>query len=280
MGVILVQEIWSGRQGSQRENSHREYTRVFRVHTNSPHTASSEVRGALGVPSRWDIYAPPSGEADPDALCMRLQAKHDQEDPYTWLVTAEYTTDNPITKPPVIRWKTVRFTKPFVKTVGDLPVQNSAKQPFDPPHEIEDFRLSLTIARNEIVFDPHLVRPYLGSINREPFWGFAENLVRLSNISAEKIGELDEQYWVVTYEFEIRPDETWTVRLLDRGYYLFNSASGKADKPVVDMFGKPMSSPALLDGSGGQLAYTGTPVFLEFDAYPDMDFAELNLPEG
>ena len=77
-------------------------------------------------------------------------------------------------------------------------------------------------------------------------------------------------YWRLTYQFHLNVIDTFTAKILDRG---FRKANGRM---ILGPDGRPPTEPALLDGSGNPLAIGGTPVFREFQIYPGRNFSVFN----
>lgn len=301
MSVVSVKEIWNGRAGSEDDKAERTYTRVYRVITNSTFTSSLSVRYALGIPKRFDVYADADGTMDAGAFVKSVK-EHQTDDPYVWEVAVEYSSvlehpaeggEDPLSRPSEIKWGTTKFTKPAEMTADDLDISgglalpiviaptailNSADCIFDPPPEFEDFRLTLSITRNEAAFDPIKIGGFIGTVNLKSFFGFDPREVRCTGISAERVYEKGIFYWKVSYEFEIRAGEgvtAWQSNILDRGYMEYD---GPALVAIVDNLLKPVPEPALLDGEGQALVKGDDPVFLHFTIYSPMDFDLLYLP--
>jgi hypothetical protein len=283
MAVIAVNEIWNGRKGTSNEKGEREYTRSFRVITDNALTSSVSVRNAAGIPRLFDVYADLGGDVDTGAVVRRI-TETQTEEPWVWEVLVEYSSNvqfefndvNPLLRPTEIKWGVNRFTRPFNRDLNLQPVRNSAGTAFDPLPEMDDIRLALTLTRNEASFDASVAEDYINSVNADIFFGSEPGKVKCSSISAERAFDKNTFYWKVTYEFEIK-GLGWAFYLLDQGYM----EKGTAPNTLVamrDQFGAVLTSPTLLDGAGHKLAAGADPVYLTFDAYPSLPFANLRLP--
>jgi hypothetical protein len=283
MPVIGVREIWAGRNGSADDKGVREYTRVFRVETNNAGDGPLTVRAGTGIPLLFSAYADANGAADPGAKLKRLSEEQDADNPYLWTVTCEYSSrlenpdefhENPLLRPSEIRWSSAKYQKPVTEDVLGFPVQNSAKDPFDPPPEIDDTRIQLEITRNEAAFTPALALDFQDKTNNDVFFGAAPGIVKCDSIEADSQYENGLVFWRVTYRFSFRFDG-WTLALLDQG---FRQLTGGQKKEILDDEGKRISAPWPLHPDGSRMASSGTPLFREFTVYQSRNFASLGLP--
>lgn len=161
---------------------------------------------------------------------------------------------------------------------GDA-VLNSAGAPFDPPIEVEEGNLGVTITFNVRTFDAGDIRRFKGAINATTWRGQDARTVKCVDLGASQNFEAGVWYWEVTAKLEFSPPgEPWNPkRVLDRGAWCWRS--GKESR-VRDKQGNPIGQ-ALLDGGGAQLAYTAPPAappvpkYRNVYAYREEDFDEL-----
>lgn len=284
MAVTTVTETWNSRRGSVGERNLTEYTRSFQVLTDDARTAQVSVLNAPGLPRRYDSYQDADGNQDLNAVCKALEARQDQDDPTTWVVEASYGTlepgdESPLLRPTEIEWGSNKFTKVLTQANDGTPVKNSAGESFDPPLEVEEYRLTLKFVRNEANYDPNVLGVFFNTTNMTAWYGFQPNEVVCRGISASRQYEKGSYYWKVTYEFEAKPGEgnlAWAFRVLDQGYFELDVSGNKL--LIRDKFLAPLTAPALLDGTGKKLAAGAAPVFLNVFAYKGRDFNTLNLP--
>lgn len=303
IGTISVEESYEDRDCSAELQGERTYRRKLWASTSSALIGQLEVRFANSVPRLGDAYVSASGAFDSAAYCKRVSVRQRNESPYEWAIEAEYSTIpttntpggssqspgsgpgaapgesemHPLSRPAEVRWgrrEVVRVAEAALLPAGNLEaVRNSAGQPFDPPPEKEEVRRTLTVVRNQASYDPVGTLLYENAINLKAWLGFEKETVLCKGITADRQHEKGVFFQRVTYEFEINR-RTWTKKILDAGYY--ELVAGEL-KLIRDKFGNPLSSPALLDGTGLKLPDGDDPVYLEFDLYDLADFSLLGL---
>lgn len=287
MAVVDVSEIWNGRFGSEDEKAIRQYARVFRVITDSILTGPAEVSVGNGLPRRFDAYQDASGYTDTLAIAQSIDIRQ-TDDPFTWEVVCHYSnrTDepalgetDPISRPTEIEVDFEQFQRVAENDIKGNPIYNSAGERFDPPAEMDDSRPVIIMTRIEASLDYATLLQYQDAVNSKPWLGFAAKTVKL-RIKARRHYENNVYYWQITYTFSIRWD-TWELKTLDQGYFFLDSNGNR--QMITDKFGQPLAAPALLDGSGNQLAYSVVAkkfnsIFLVWDVYNSIDFNLLNLP--
>lgn len=301
MSVIATSEIHEGRDGSIDEGSVRRFTRTFRVRTDNPYDGPLTVLVQSSVPRVGDFYAEQSGAVDTGSRCRSVTPTQDQNERTEWMVRCEYSSErpaqsidtqqgrvdpaewveNPLLRPATYRWGTSATTRVVDKAellqddlswLVDQPVANSAGYKFDPPPEIEEFNLTLSVVRNEAIFDPFVAYQYTGAINTDVFLGlFAADVARCLGITGESQFENGSYFWRVSYEFEFRFGG-WYLVLLDAGYV---DSAGEVFMDATN--GVPRSDPTLLDGAGAELGDPTAPVFRTFRAIRQLPFSPLNI---
>jgi hypothetical protein len=289
--AIIVREVHHSRGGSINDRGEVEYTRTFQAITSDLTIGPALIRLATGIPRRYDIYVDADGTIDTSAYCKSVEVSAGSE-PFDWRVSCKYSSklgdpeqaeENPLLRPADIDWGNGKFTTVATRDRDGNAILNSAEEPFDPPVEREDIRLTLKISRNEAFYDANVQLDYFNTTNEDTWFGLFPGQAKCAGISASRKYEKGEFHWRVVYEFELLPAEdattagvAWAKRLLDQGWYKLG-ASGKKEQ-IVDKYSKPLSAPRLLDGAGGELAIGGTPVFRTFYLYESRAFNDLNLP--
>lgn len=280
MGIIEVREKREGRRSTQDLSWRRTYTRVFQVIT-TPETGSQTVRTGLPV-AIGDVYSY-GAEIDSATYCTSIEVACDEKSGKSWTATVGYSAidpsirpQNPLDMQPEVAWGWAQFQRAVFEDRNGDPILNSAKDYFDPPISRDDSRPILGLIRNQATFNQDLADSLRDHVNDAPWWGAAAGKVKISNITAHRVfsPEIGDYYWQATYEFAFNRDG-WATKVLDQGFRQLNGA-GTAQVPIFKD-GVPVGSPALLDGSGHALAVSGTPVFLEFDVYPETDFSLLGF---
>ena len=287
--ILSANEIWNGRQASVDTKNVRNYTRTFRIITDSMLDGPFQVTAIPPpFPVLFGFYSDPAGGIDLGALCNKITPRQTDE-PFVWEVTCEFSSkidnpeqaqdgsaqQNPLLRPPVVKWSMAKFQRPVDQDNDGSPIVNSAGERFDPPIEIDDSRPVLHISRNEATVDPSLIVQYQDAVNADTFFGCDPGTAKMDSICAESAFENGVFYWKFEYEIHFRFDG-WAVQPLDQGYH--HLVSGVPSVNRDPQSGNPYPAPRLLDGAGNMLGSGGTPVFLSFDVYNSLPFAPLSLP--
>lgn len=300
MAVIEISELYS-RSGDINQGWLRTYHRQFQVITNfapdGPVTVRAALSGIYGIfPGQYYWNSPVfkwvtgdnpidkalATETDPFAFVHRIQPTCTTVDGKQWLVDVDYgpydptlNSESPLDNRTQKAWSFAQDTEIVDVDANGNAVMNTAGDLFDPPIERDRSRPILTVARNELTFDPSLAALYKDKVNADPFLGYDPGQVKCSNISATEewypgIGI----YYRVNYEFHFNTDDGgWQRKILNAGYRRLKSGSRR--QILID--GLPAHSPVPLGNDGDVLPPSGTPVFLTFDIYPSVPFSPLNI---
>lgn len=293
-----VIEVWDGRSGEVNSRRERNYTKHFLVAVETATMGFELVRLATGVPRPWNSYVSASGAVDLFCFCDSVTGRQKQEDPFLWQVDAHYSNiiprpdihaiENPLLRPAEISYDGLPVTVPALYDRNGGVVANSAGVPFDPPLETEEYRLSIVIRRNQLVYDAIGYLKYFNSVNDKPFLGFPKGMVKCAKITGSRQYENGVFHWPTTFEFHVRlnrdlqqedpNEESWAAKVLDQSWYELSGPNDGTLKAVRDNFtGALATSPRLLDGSGHVLPVGGSPVFRYFDLLRSKDFNALLL---
>jgi hypothetical protein len=146
-------------------------------------------------------------------------------------------------------------------------IQNSAKQTVVTTIPYSD--ITFSAVKNlaaQIDYDA-----YYNKVNDDVYQGYAAKRLLLTGVSQQFTEELYEgeviQYYRATYTFELNIKrtsdvnelDTWEQRILDEGTAILNGTDIEAAR---DRFNTLLTNNQKLDGSGGLLSPSGTPVFL------------------
>lgn len=153
-------------------------------------------------------------------------------------------------------------------------VVNSAGEFFYDPITVNYHERQIRISRKEYRNPLSMAMSYTDRINSTAIWGFPAYTLKLT---VEHSFDSKDFGWNVTYVFETRWD-TWWSYPLDQG---FKEIKDGLLVPILDDDGSPISTPALLDGSGHQLSSGGSPVYPSdpFKGYLTANFNGLRLPQ-
>ncbi|MFO0798987.1 MAG: hypothetical protein U0804_16080 [Gemmataceae bacterium] len=284
MGILSVEELHDGRDGSLSEGMERTYTRRFRVRTDTKLVGPLEVVFAPGIPRIGEAYRSfRTNEVDSLSLCRRVAPSQDPGDWFTWLVDAQYDTrggdprsipDNPgqpgsgggsgqagdpSLDPPVITYDTQDRDRVLVKDLGDpdsvvvanrtpRPILNSANQPFDPVPTIEDGYTVVTFERNEPALNRGRLNRFRYATNKDAWNGEQPGRWLCRPITASRVFKGGLEFYRFRYTFWLagEDDPDWDdLELLDQGLCRL----GNDNEPVPIMRnGHPVSSPVMLNG--------------------------------
>jgi hypothetical protein len=307
--AINIREIWSGRVGQVNDEQIREYKRIFRILTDSVFDGPETIIATPGVPKKWSIYREPNGVFDLLARCRAVDAHHDQDDPYQWLVEASYTTRrlgnlarrrtelekprmasdkqddsvNPLQRPTIIKYSWVNAQRNPDQDVFGGAIRNSAGQRIV-GLTADDSYVQLQFLRNEMTPNFTLWGMYRRAVNLTPFFGMNPAEAKFMSITADEQFEAEMLYYAVTYTIGYKPisldnPHGWQKRVLDQGTAQLD-ANGKL-APIYDSHNRVITGMSLLDGNGKRLPDTvpaPAAVYLDFYVYDALDFNVFNLP--
>jgi hypothetical protein len=308
MAVVLMTEDPDGAEGGWDNLWRRTYTRVYRVECSSRYDDEYTIRTTLdsnGVPVvprvgvAFRIHGPWSGGPvnvsavrDAGAFVQGHRYKRERAGPNpdgcTWLVTVDYGpydtsvfTQSPTDWPTKIAFTAQQYERViWVDQAGDA-ILNSAGDRFADPVTIDDSRPIITVTRNvpALGFDATLPDTYRDKVNLNTWNGFGAKIVKCNSIVTGQPtydSNGGTYYYELTGVFEFNRD-TWKKTILDQGYSTISLLDSTKRNKMLGDDGQPVSDPGLLNGSGRRLAVSGTPVFLEFDVYPAVDFSPLGI---
>lgn len=224
-------------------------------------------------------------------LCREINFKQDSKAPRKWNIDATYSSEplsqsereseveNPLERPAKVTWKTNQYRKPFIKDRDGKACMNSAGDFFDPPPEKDASHWTVAVTKN-VPAVPQFILDYEDAINSNSFSiqgvPVGPGKAKLMDLS---IGEIQAEggftFLPFAYTMELRR-EGWTQSELDQG---MRYKDGSDRKAIMDDHkpSRPITSPKLLDGSGGVLA-NPTPdnaKFIDLEPYVEKNFAVL-----
>lgn len=298
MAIVWVREDFEGRKASINFDVVRRYTRVFKVLTDNRRDDGGTVGIADGIPRLYTPYLAPNGTFDFGATVREVNPEPSPDTPFLWIVTVEYSSEtsggkggekrtrpdpsgqgqqpekNPLLRPPEVSWSGQKYRKPMPADIGGTPIVNPAGDPYDPPVEADDTRLTLTISRNEAAYNAAYFADFFDAMNEDDFWGFGPLKWKCNLINGSLQFEENTYYWRVTYEFGLRL-ETWDEQVVARGFHKKTNVAGTyTNAAILDPYGIPVSQPVLLDATGGP---TTVPYIQTFRIYRRQRFSRLGL---
>jgi hypothetical protein len=307
MAIKSITESWEGRKSWETAD---EITalRIFTVEFDEKDDPLARPLLALNATTP-ELSIPQYGNQHPynrDLFVIGKDVKA-KEGAFVYEVTCNYSTlyietekqKNPLNQKPEISWTFATSNEPIdmaiamiePKQVPNVPILNSALEPFDPPITEDQHDLVLRYVRNERTFYPMTALQYKGSVNADMFLGAPPGTVMCTVFDGDKI--YDDRwgnYYRITYEFQFRLKEVngkkygWLRRILDQGYRELTYAA-VGDEPewenIVDKNGNQVSQPVPLDGTGLEQKYKGVypppGIYLVFQTREKIPFSPLNI---
>jgi hypothetical protein len=240
MALNLIGEVFD--RGADEQSGSLTTQRVFLVQVTAKESGVL-VLGASGLPAINDTHPD-----NANIYCQKRSAskKNDTED--VWQVACSYapntesfTTSPGETKPwdlpPFgISFSSIAYNKVLKEAyqTGDTrgnptkAVLNSAKDPFDPPAEIEVFNLAIKFSYNIRFFNVTMIRDFIGTVNSANYSVIDISVPaqkgKINALSAQKLdvkdadGNYDYSYYQVDVEIEIS-EKDYISRLLDIGFH-------------------------------------------------------------
>lgn len=181
------------------------------------------------------------------------------------------TIVNPLTLPPKVTHGG-STEQSFITTKdrnGD-PIVNTVGEPFIDRPAIPKGFYEITITRNEFPLAPGLYLNLAYHVNATSWRG---SLARYWLCTSIRHGELmvdgPFSYFEVSYSFAYNRS-SWDVEILNAG---LNFNKGGSRKPILDLFGNPVTTPVPIIESGtAAMALGGTPHYRTFRLYPEVEF--------
>lgn len=288
MAVVgFAKEMPEGRRAAFLENNRRQYTRVFRVVTDTPFDGAQTAKWAVGVPGPYADYIT-QNEVDLNCKVVRITPQQASNSRLIWYVTVDYDTEferkdgDPFAEPPKIAFDFEPFREPLpgvplevevfespgLVEGGVVPptesyitnwgsgIVNSAGEPFNPPAERDAARPIVTYTRNEPNFSVATAVRYINSVNRTAWSGLQSRQALIKGIRSQRqirlnstFGQSDIVFWETTYVFALKR-ETWDLQLLNIGSYSLSQAATFDEEGNVSNAGQIAKVPAP-DGAGG-----------------------------
>ena len=263
MAVVAVTII---REEYARQGAIRTGTRVYQVQvdglTDDAESVLSADDGTTAVDEVGDAWS-----ATSTATCKSQKAGAFNEDQLTYEVTCEYSSkseeevEDPLSRPNQYSYTSEQLTEPYFRDTDDLPVTNSAGEPYDELPQREVSRGTITITRNVASYSDVAAEGFRGLINSSDVTinGATYNARKLRITGYNASGPNEENgvtFWTETITIA-KNAAGWDHLLEDRGRNELDS--GKL-KPILDAHGEAVELPYPLDGAGAaKAAPTDTP---------------------
>jgi len=305
MAIDLFEELWQERKGTLDKSYQNTFSRSFIVHTDTLEQTDISIYDAIyahaSCPQIGDLFP-----GDDDSYAQSVNISPEQDDPQTWKVTIEYSS-NPdaassspsgSTPPPAVETQqagqkpadreaepTLRppdFKVNFVSFPYIVPnINNSAGDPFVPPITVEKFRPVFSIGCNVSTIDSYDLATYIGKVNSSTVTfstgtGCTLRILaktgKIKNINTELLLEGSYQYWRLTYEIEINtsldPVDGETVIGWDMHLLDMGYRIRKDDGERAPIFegGVKITQPVRLNGAGKKAAANAANSYIVFSS--------------
>lgn len=277
MGVVRCDRIEDA-EGDRTFDGNLTLSDNYEVEVDSLSDEVSTVLAASGLPQMLSIH--PSGVP---ALCVRHAPSKIPDSLFLWKVRVDYSrrlfgnadlnagtgtpydasgaTNNPLLRPPRLKFSTVRYQVSMEKDYDGKVIQNSARERYDPPIMVDRAYLALNIQRNLANWIPANMAGFMFSTNIDPWLGFAQDEILLDELEAEPMWENGFFHWQASARFLFNPitvispglgtsEGGWFKRVLDAGFMELK-ADFSQRRIIKD--GQFPSRPVLLNGAGNQL---------------------------
>jgi hypothetical protein len=285
MAVTSADEIHDGRDGefeSSKTGSVRQYTRVFRVKTDSNYDEAKTVKAVcppIGAVYPYDAFA----------RCRRVRASNTSFSKRVWIVTCHYSTgteieENPLADPAEIEWVTENYQRIYVKDQAGHWICTTAGELYDPPVEGDDARWTIRIKKN-VVAVPTWILTYRNAVNSAAVT--VDGVViaaRCAKLSSIRISPVQERNDINFRSLEMgihTNSETWDKFIENAGFYEMDGANNRKEIVITDSSGKTFKpkKPWPLDANGAaiQAPTLSNVVFNDHRIYPEKDFSVLPL---
>ena len=204
MAILEFYETFEERTGSMNSRYIRDYTRTFVAITDTATDGPELIRLHPSCPRPWSFYASASGYVELGSWAKEITVRQDTADPYTWRVRVHYsseierpdiTNEIPTLRPPVVEWGQTSIMKPLAVANDGTPITNSAWERFDPPPEIEDVRLTLSIRINLLTYDPLFYLGFHNTVNDDTWFSFPPGTVRCMGVTGTRQYESGYLFW-------------------------------------------------------------------------------------
>lgn len=285
MAVTSVSEIGEPREAVDDQTGLVTVTRGYEAYTDSPLDDSLVVLASPLVVAKFATYVSATSTA-PTVRCIRRQAKQFPDDTQKWVVTIWYSSKwldearanpNPQLRPAKIRFGTKTYTKAMTADLNGVPVLNVNGETFENPPSNEVRRLTMSIRRFQLNWDPVAMNAFVGALNSLAFFGFDASRARCNQAEADSDNEGEFSGWSAAFEFEfLNADENireWQLVQISQGYKdriggslsavtlpdgtLASVPIGGAIRDIFGTSGQRPSRAVLLDALGAQLMLTG-----------------------
>jgi hypothetical protein len=284
MAILSCNKIADGRKSGNQIKGIREYVQKYRLITDSPNDGQVTILAAqaAGLPLVFTRYADPNGIKDEFAFLWRVEIDQEiAENPYTWIATAEYTTDwsklagsnrggspgsggdpaNPLQRPAIIDFEDSIYQKVSQVSANGQSYVNSANDYYEPAPEEDDCRGIIRIMQNDLGFDAGKAASLRNSLNAISFFGNGPGNCKMNSIRAKSVFEQNWLFYTITFEIHVRTPYPGGLVIANAATFGTNFAGGVVPNPI------PGWALVLVD-KGFRKLVAGNPVPIVLNGFP------------
>lgn len=287
---------------------HRTYTSIWHVLDDFDQAPADAATG-VGLPDYGSTYTWFT-KTDPWAVCLSVKVKRGKKrianpggkDRAIWVCTVTHSSkpqqtnqfvprENPLDQPPIISGNFQNYKKQAHRDKDGNPVQNSARQPYNPVPEIDDAFDTVVIKVNTASIDLAQRAGYRGKVNSDALWGLVARQIKLAKWAwrKQRVGT-GFSYIENTLEFHISYEQHptdphngpsgkigWYTTRPDSGMIYYEDGTFDADHELhfSDREDHPKGEPGKLKDDGDRLP-DATPVnYNVFLLEPELPFLAL-----
>lgn len=251
------------------------FTLTYRIRTDNHLDGPSSIYNDPKFPFQEnDVYSI-GNDYNPNAVARPAEIVNVDNSPrFDWIATIEFgeplPPDNPLLQPPTYEWLFNQSERPLERDATGKPIRNTAGDRFDDIITREDSQPILKVTRNEPAEMLAFGADLRDTVNRDVWRGAPRRTVKFQPPRAVSAYHKDIGiYYQKSYEFKFS-DQTWRIVALNQG--LREKKDGKVTEIISESERTPIQTPELLDRDGKKLQPGSTPVWLEFDGYPETSF--------
>lgn len=293
------------------DDGHREYSIEHRVETTSISDGPAIVTWATGLPVVGSYWAF-GNDVDVWAYCyptMSVTPEFGVEPGKFWIVRQKFSTkpfkrcqdqsiEDPLLEPAKISGGFSVRSKLFHTDKDGALIKTSSHEMVSLEKDIGDPTVSIDI--NTASIDLPTFVAAIHKLNDATLWGMAARKIKLTNASwTRNVYGVCSYYYTQHFEFEVRDDGWDESEVADAGFRCLRGKWSTADPPVwaqdagvdqtdpshfivaKDPNDEQYSEKILLNGSGGRLVGTATPVFIPtVQLYGETNFLTLGIPSS
>ena len=257
-----------------------EYVQLWRVEFEPSYWTSPSYVAATAVDPSGNAI-PTLGSALSNLICASIVPTKVDDSP-VFHVEVTYR-NNLITSQTHVRFGAMKYLESVYYDNANKPIQNSAKDFFNPPLK-KDYYLPTLDISFVLTTTPAVstITGAVGAVNSDTpsitiaglAQTFAVRTLKLESAPIELSWSNNAPLWKLNFKFLYNPN-TFDTKVVDAGFTQLNPTSGQPNVPIFDGNGHPVTQPYPLNGSGAPLASGGTVQYDTFQIESQTAFSPL-----